>query len=52
MFDETDKDLIDTSLRETTEEIGLDRLAVDVWGRLNPLPGKVGLVLDTRDLDK
>ena len=41
MEDDTDEDLIRTALRETQEEIGLAENAVDIWGQLPPLPGRV-----------
>ncbi|KAL4221676.1 nudix (nucleoside diphosphate linked moiety X)-type motif 8 [Mactra antiquata] len=42
MHDTGDKDIINTALRETEEEIGLDRNSVEVWGTLPALPSKTG----------
>lgn len=41
MKDDRDENLIRTALRETQEEIGLAENAVDIWGQLPPLPGRV-----------
>ena len=41
MKDDTDKDLIETALRETFEEIGLVRDKVEIWEQMNQLPSKV-----------
>jgi len=37
-----DRDLVDTALRETREEVGIHRRAIDVAGFLSPLPTVTG----------
>ena len=44
MKDPTDKDVIETALRETKEEIYIDKSQVDILGTLANLPNKTGLV--------
>jgi len=40
--DPEDVTVIDTALRETEEEIGLQKDQVEIWTVLNPLPENVG----------
>jgi 8-oxo-dGTP pyrophosphatase MutT (NUDIX family) len=40
-----DLDLLDTALREAEEEVGLDRRAVEVLGRLAPVPTPTGFMI-------
>ncbi|XP_062575793.1 mitochondrial coenzyme A diphosphatase NUDT8-like isoform X2 [Saccostrea cucullata] len=47
MMDDTDQDLIETALRETQEEIGLNIAREDVWGSLQSLPSRDGKNLVT-----
>ena len=43
--DQTDRDLVDTALRESEEEVGLDRSTVSVLGRLRPEPTPTGFFI-------
>jgi 8-oxo-dGTP pyrophosphatase MutT (NUDIX family) len=45
MVDAGDADIVDTALRETMEEIGLEREAVDVIGLLDDLPTPTGFII-------
>jgi len=45
MVDTNDVDIVDTALRETMEEIGLRREAVDVVGLLDDLPTPTGFII-------
>jgi len=40
-----DRDLLDTALRESHEEVGLDRGSVQVLGRLEPVPTPTGFFI-------
>jgi len=40
MVHPSDTDRIHTAIRETEEEIGLDRKQISVWGQFFPVPGK------------
>ena len=40
-----DRDLLDTALREATEEVGLPRELVSVVGRLSPVPTPTGYMI-------
>lgn len=40
MADPNDKDIIDTALRETEEEIGISRSCIDVWGVMPSIPSR------------
>ena len=44
--DFTDKDVAQTALRETLEEIGLPKSQVEVLGQLAQLPSKVRFLLE------
>lgn len=39
MHHDVDKNIIDTALRETMEEIGVPKSAIDVWTEMKPLLG-------------
>ena len=39
MDDKVDKNIIDTAIRETFEEIGVSKSDVEVWGELKPTIG-------------
>lgn len=41
----SDRDLLDTALREAEEEVGLPRDLVQVVGRLNPVPTPTGFMI-------
>lgn len=43
MRDKTDKDLLATALRESHEEVGLPKQAVEVLGQLSPVPSLHGM---------
>jgi len=43
--DETDGDLLQTALRETREEVGLDPALVRIEGRLSPVPTPTGYLI-------
>ena len=40
MFDSSDKNLIETAIRETWEEMRIPKEKIDVWGCSNPLPSR------------
>ncbi|XP_047481298.1 mitochondrial coenzyme A diphosphatase NUDT8-like isoform X1 [Penaeus chinensis] len=40
MADPDDKDIIETALRETEEEIGISRSRIDVWGVMPSMPSR------------
>ena len=39
VYEESDRSLIETALRETEEELGVERHRWDIWGDLPPIPG-------------
>ena len=39
MDDKVDKNIIDTAIRETFEEIGVSKSDIEVWGELKPTIG-------------
>jgi 8-oxo-dGTP pyrophosphatase MutT (NUDIX family) len=41
----SDRDLLDTALREAWEEVGLPHAAVSVLGRLSPVPTPTGYMI-------
>lgn len=45
MYEESDQSLIETAMRETEEELGVERHRWDVWGDLPPIPGVRVLLL-------
>ncbi|XP_019863164.1 PREDICTED: nucleoside diphosphate-linked moiety X motif 8-like [Amphimedon queenslandica] len=47
VYDESDHSLIETALRETEEELGVERHRWDIWGDLPPIPGRGGAIMIT-----
>ena len=43
MMDESDKNITETALRETHEEIGLPESSIEVWGSMLPLTDSVSV---------
>ncbi|KAK3730315.1 hypothetical protein QZH41_015360, partial [Actinostola sp. cb2023] len=38
--DKEDKNLVDTAVRETVEELGIEQDKIDVWGPMTPFPDR------------
>lgn len=47
MASDGDNSCIETALRESEEELGLNMSDVDVWGRMLPIPYSVSQVIDS-----
>lgn len=39
--DKEDKNLVETAVRETVEELGIEQNKIDVWGPMIPMPDRV-----------
>lgn len=40
--DKEDKSLVETAIRETVEEIGIQPNDIEIWAPLTPMPDRVG----------
>jgi 8-oxo-dGTP pyrophosphatase MutT (NUDIX family) len=40
--DNEDKNIVDTAVRETVEELGIQSDKIEIWGPLTPTPDRVG----------
>ena len=45
-MDKEDNSIVDAALRETEEELGINKTAVEVWVEAFPIPDRVNIFVD------